>query len=722
MQDKNKDENKDENKYENKYEIKDIQLSTNNRWYDVPELVLPKDYEDNSLDAMGKPISYQAIPTLRPARCKISYTEEMIREIHRCRESYKYFIENYVQMTTDNGFTFIKLRKYQEKILHAYFHEKRIVLMMGRQMSKSSTTALYILYSILFGKDLSFGIAANQQKMAVEVLTVVKESYLMLPLWMQQGVRTWNSTSIFLENKCKIKTSATTPTAFRGMTFSSHYTLKRKTGPDLILASTLAIDEVAFINTKIFNAFKKSVFPTVSAGLESKIFMFSTPNGMNHFKKIWDDAKNHKSNFKALYIHWSEHPDRDEKWKKEKIKELNNVTEWLQEFECVEGDTTITIRINKKNKNIPIRELEKLLDKIKIMYINTDEIEILTPTGFKSFDGIQKLTKYCVNIKTKNHSLICSIDHPLKTTSGIIKAKELTTNNYIMTKTGKEKITDISDAGLKDVYSILEVENHLYYTNDIISHNCNFAGSSKTLLSKTGIQNLLAQAPIRTYPPEDLLSDLKIYLEPEEGHRYITGVDTNKYMGDSYDYSSIVVLDVTSWPFKQAASWRTSNTTYLDMVPITYKIAKMYNNAHLFIENNSGDGQSLADLIYETYDYDNIYSEKDGILGFRTTTKSRRIGLNNLKKLIESDKLEIYDFEIIDELYNFILRSGKFQASKSSTDDGIFAVVAALFFMQDEELFSNDDIINIISHEDDNDEYLLDLCFFDNSAETQMVW
>jgi len=97
---------------------------------------------------MGKPISYQAIPTLRPARCKISYTEEMIREIHRCRESYKYFIENYVQMTTDNGFTFIKLRKYQEKILHAYFHEKRIVLMMGRQMSKSSTTALYILYSI----------------------------------------------------------------------------------------------------------------------------------------------------------------------------------------------------------------------------------------------------------------------------------------------------------------------------------------------------------------------------------------------------------------------------------------------------------------------------------------------------------------------------------------------------------------------------------------------
>jgi len=116
------------------------------------------------------------------------------------------------------------------------------------------------------------------------------------------------------------------------MTFSSHYTLKRKTGPDLILASTLAIDEVAFINTKIFNAFKKSVFPTVSAGLESKIFMFSTPNGMNHFKKIWDDAKNHKSNFKALYIHWSEHPDRDEKWKKEKIKELNNVTEWLQEL------------------------------------------------------------------------------------------------------------------------------------------------------------------------------------------------------------------------------------------------------------------------------------------------------------------------------------------------------------------------------------------------------
>jgi len=573
------------NQKEEKYKIKPIRLSKKLRWYNVPELMLPKDDDEYSLDASGDIISFSGIPVLRPARCKIAYTHEMIREIHRCRESYEYFIENYVQMATDNGFTFIKLRKYQKKILHSYFHNKRIILMMSRQMSKSSTTALYILYSILFGKDLSFGIAANLQKMAVEVLNIVKESYLSIPIWMQQGVRTWNSTSILLENKCKIRTSATTPTAFRGMTFSSHYVLKRKKGPDLILASTLAVDEVAFISSNIFSAFKKSVFPTVSAGLESKIFMFSTPNGMNHFKKMWTDAQTGTSNFKAIYVPWYEHPDRDEKWKEEKMKELGNITEWLQEYAC------------------------------------------------------------------------------------------------------------------------------------------EFSGSSKTLLSKTGIDNLLAQEPIRTYPEGDLLADLKIYIEPEEGHKYVCGVDTNKYMGDTYDYSSICVLDVTTWPFKQVAEWRTANTTYLDMVPITYNVCTMYNNAHLFVENNSGDGQSLVDLIYETYDYDNIYTEKDDILGFRTTAKSRRIGLNNLKKLIETGKLEIYDFSLIDELYNFILRNGKYQASKGKTDDSVMALVAALFFMQDAELFSPDDISSIIkTPEEDDNEYILNLSFFDDGSNNQMVW
>jgi len=108
----------------------------------------------------------------------------------------------------------------------------------------SMVASIFILYSIVFGKDLSVGIAANKQIMSIEILEKVKEAYRNLPMWLQPGVEKWNTISIKLSNGCMIRTAATSASAFRGMTFASEYKLERSEGyDDIILSSILYVDE-----------------------------------------------------------------------------------------------------------------------------------------------------------------------------------------------------------------------------------------------------------------------------------------------------------------------------------------------------------------------------------------------------------------------------------------------------------------------------------------------
>ena len=41
---------------------------------------------------------------------------------------------------------------------------------------------------------------------------------------------------------------------------------------------------------------------------------------MNHFYKMWEDARRGKNNYVTNEVHWSQVPGRDAKWKEETIK------------------------------------------------------------------------------------------------------------------------------------------------------------------------------------------------------------------------------------------------------------------------------------------------------------------------------------------------------------------------------------------------------------------
>lgn len=195
--------------------------------------------------------------------------------------------------------------------------DNRFVLAkIGRQLGKTISVACYILHSILFNDVYNVCIMANKGSAAREVLSRIQFAYEYLPEWLQQGVKTWNKGNIELENKSSVYTAATTISGPRGKSINMLY-----------------VDEAAIIPNNIFDEFYASSYPTISSGKETKVVMTSTPLGYNHFWKLWNDAENKRNNYVTVEAHWSENPDRDQKWADEQLKQLKQL-KFNQEVLC----------------------------------------------------------------------------------------------------------------------------------------------------------------------------------------------------------------------------------------------------------------------------------------------------------------------------------------------------------------------------------------------------
>ena len=206
-----------------------------------------------------------------------------------------------------------------------------------------------------------------------------------------------------------------------------------------------------------------------------------------------------------------------------------------------------------------------------------------------------------------------------------------------------------------------------------------FLGSSLTLISTEAISAMKSKEPV-------LIKDnmLKIYEEPKKGHQYIMAIDPSK---DGKDAFAIQIVDITNFNFIQVASAKIQ-IDYLLMPEYIDEYCKYYNNPYLIIENNEGAGQSIADQMYQTYEYENLHFDKTDnkrkkYPGTRTTTKTRKQILQTMKTFIENNNLKINDADTIDEMYTFILINNKYQASDGNHDDMIMSL--ALIFT----LFNN---------------------------------
>jgi hypothetical protein len=276
---------------------------------------------------------------LKRVGVELSYTEEQVKEIIKCTEDPVYFIKNYVKIVNvDLGLVPFDMWPFQAQMVQD-FHENRFcICKMPRQVGKTTTTVGYMLWCVLFQDDYVVGILANKGSLARDILGKIQKAYEYLPLWLQQGIITWNKGNIELENGSKIFAYATSAAGVRGGSFN-----------------LIFLDEFAFVPHNMATEFFTSTYPVISSGKTSKVIIVSTPNGLNLFYKMWTDAIEKRSTYKPIEIHWSQVPGRDQAWKEETIKNTSE-EQFRQEFETEFIGSSATLISGTKLRSLAFHE------------------------------------------------------------------------------------------------------------------------------------------------------------------------------------------------------------------------------------------------------------------------------------------------------------------------------------------------------------------------------
>ena len=136
---------------------------------------------------------------LKRVGVELSYTEEQVAEILKCSQDPVHFIKNYVKIVhVDKGLVPFDMWNFQEDMVNTFKDNRFIICKMPRQVGKTTTTVGYMLWSVLFSENYVVGILANKGQLARDILAKIQLAYEHLPLWLQQGIITWNKGNIEL--------------------------------------------------------------------------------------------------------------------------------------------------------------------------------------------------------------------------------------------------------------------------------------------------------------------------------------------------------------------------------------------------------------------------------------------------------------------------------------------------------------------------------------------
>ena len=204
---------------------------------------------------------------------------------------------------------------------------------------------------------------------------------------------------------------------------------------------------------------------------------------------------------------------------------------------------------------------------------------------------------------------------------------------------------------------------------------CNFIGSTNTLISSAKLKTLVFLNPI------EQIDCMDIYEKPQKDKTYVISVDVAE--GQEKDYSCFSVIDVTQIPYRQVAKYRNNKIAPLLYPTIIFTTAKSYNEAFILVEINS-IGLQVADILHNELAYDNLIKiqpkgkhgqqvtpgfTKKMQMGLKQSAQTKKIGCANLKSLVESDKLIINDADTIMELTTFSEHKTSFAAEEGNNDD-----------------------------------------------------
>ena len=213
---------------------------------------------------------------------------------------------------------------------------------------------------------------------------------------------------------------------------------------------------------------------------------------------------------------------------------------------------------------------------------------------------------------------------------------------------------------------------------------CNFLGSGDNVFDSDLMQNI-AKNQLKDPTAKMMGGALWIFKEPENGHKYVMGVDVSR--GDSEDFSCIQIIDFDD---------REQVLEYVGKVPpdviaeIAYKWGTMYN-AYCVVDLTGGMGvataRKLQEMNYQGGLYvDNVDTTNKWKYDPKLNEKIPGINFNNKRVQIISafeeamrHGFKIYSNRLYNEMNTFIYINGRPDHQKNHHDDCIMGMSMAIY-------------------------------------------
>ena len=255
---------------------------------------------------------------------KKSLKEIIAEEYKKCAVDPIHFMKKYCMIQHPvRGKIPFHLFPFQEKTLTQFANNRFNIVLKSRQTGISTLSAGYALWKMIFNSDFNVLVIATKQDVAKNLVTKVRVMHELLPTWLKNGSMEDNKLSLRLTNGSQIKAIASSPDAGRSEALS-----------------LLIFDEAAFIDD--IDEIWVAAQSTLSTG--GSCIALSTPNGVgNWFHQTWLGAEESRNPFNTIRLHWTVHPERDQKWRDQQ-EELLGAKKAAQECDCdfvSSGETVI---------------------------------------------------------------------------------------------------------------------------------------------------------------------------------------------------------------------------------------------------------------------------------------------------------------------------------------------------------------------------------------------
>lgn len=234
--------------------------------------------------------------------------------------------------------------------------------------------------------------------------------------------------------------------------------------------------------------------------------------------------------------------------------------------------------------------------------------------------------------------------------------------------------------------------------------NCEFLGSSGTLIAGWKLKELVHQSPM--VQKEGLIQ----YKQAVKDHVYMMVCDVSR--GKGLDYSAFQLIDVTKMPYEQVCTFRNNALTPMDYADIIFRTAKMYNKASVLVEIND-IGEQVSHSLHYDFGYENVlftenagrsgkrissgFAGKGADKGVRTTKIVKSIGCSILKLLVEQNQLIVNDYQTINELSTFSKKGNSYEAEPGKHDDLVMCLVLFSWITEQQYFKDYTDINTLMS-------------------------